>query len=95
MIRAGGGMYYGANMQTNFQYTGPAYFKNAVSYFTKDNYETQYATLENPFPNGVPAPQGNKDVEQVVREMLEYRDRQNRTLGGITTRELVEEGRRY
>jgi prevent-host-death family protein len=42
-----------------------------------------------------PPPQCNKDVEQVVREMLEYRDRRNRTLGGITTRELVEEGRRY
>ena len=60
MIRAGAGVYYGANMQTNFQYTGPAYFKNAVSYFTKDNYLTQYATLENPFPTGIPAPQGNK-----------------------------------
>ena len=60
VIRAGAGMYYGSNMQTNFQYTGPAYFKNAVSYFTKDNYLTQYATLENPFPNGVPLPQGNK-----------------------------------
>jgi prevent-host-death family protein len=43
----------------------------------------------------VPPPlQGIKDVEQVVREMLEYRDRQNRTLGGITPRELVAEGRR-
>jgi prevent-host-death family protein len=41
-----------------------------------------------------PPPQGNQDVEQVVREMLEYRDRQNRTLGGITIRELVEGGRR-
>jgi hypothetical protein len=60
VIRAGAGVYYGANMQTNFQYTGPAYFKNAVSYFTKDNYLTQYATLENPFPNGIPVPQGNK-----------------------------------
>jgi hypothetical protein len=60
VIRAGGGVYYAANMQTNFQYTGPAYFKNAVSYFTKDNYLTQYATLENPFPNGIPVPQGNK-----------------------------------
>ena len=47
-------------MQTNFQYTGPAYSKNAVSYFTKDNYQTQFATLENPFPNGLPDPQGNK-----------------------------------
>ena len=44
----------------------------------------------------VPPPlQSSKDVEQVVREMLEYRDRKNRTLGGITIRELVEEGRRY
>jgi hypothetical protein len=60
VIRAGAGVYYGANMQTNFQYTGPAYFKNAISYFTKDNYLTQYATLENPFPNGIPVPQGNK-----------------------------------
>ena len=41
VIRGGAGIYYGANMQTNFQYTGPAYFKNAVSYFTKDNYQTQ------------------------------------------------------
>ena len=60
VIRAGAGVYYGANMQTNFQYTGPAYSKNAISYFTKDNYQTQYATLSNPFPTGVPAPQGNK-----------------------------------
>jgi hypothetical protein len=60
VIRAGAGVYYGASMQTNFQYTGPAYFKNAISYFTKDNYQTQYATLENPFPNGLPTPQGNK-----------------------------------
>jgi hypothetical protein len=60
VIRAGGGVYYGANMQTNFQYTGPAYSKNAISYFTKDNYLTQYATLSNPFPAGLPAPQGNK-----------------------------------
>jgi hypothetical protein len=60
VLRAGAGVYYGANMQTNFQYTGPAYFKNAVSYFTKDNYLSQYATLENPFPTGIPAPQGNK-----------------------------------
>jgi hypothetical protein len=60
VIRAGAGLYYGANMQTNFQYTGPAYFKNAVSYFTKDNYLTRYASLENPFPDGIPDPQGNK-----------------------------------
>ncbi len=60
VIRAGGGIYYGANMQTNFQYSGPAYFKNAVAFFTKDNYQTRFATLSNPFPNGIPAPQGDK-----------------------------------
>jgi prevent-host-death family protein len=44
----------------------------------------------------VPPPAGDKkDVRQVVKEMLEYRDRQRRTLGDITVRELIEEGRRY
>jgi prevent-host-death family protein len=40
-------------------------------------------------------PEQKRDVKQVVEEMLAYRDRQNRTLGGISVRELVEEGRRY
>jgi prevent-host-death family protein len=43
----------------------------------------------------VPVPaEISRDVNEVVREMLAYRDRQKRTLGGITARELVEEGRR-
>jgi prevent-host-death family protein len=42
-----------------------------------------------------PPPEDKKDVRQVVKEMLEYRDRQKRTLGGITVRELIEEGRRF
>jgi len=41
------------------------------------------------------APAARLDVQNVVREMLAYRDRQNRTLGGISVRELVEEGRRF
>ena len=40
-------------------------------------------------------PETNRDVKQVVQDMLAYRDRQKRSLGGITARELVEEGRRY
>jgi prevent-host-death family protein len=49
-----------------------------------------------PIAQLVPAvPLEKPDVKQVVAEMLAYRDRQNRTLGDITTRELVEEGRRY
>jgi prevent-host-death family protein len=42
-----------------------------------------------------PPAEAAKDVRQVVKDMLEYRDRQKRTLGGISVRELIEEGRRY
>jgi antitoxin (DNA-binding transcriptional repressor) of toxin-antitoxin stability system len=38
---------------------------------------------------------GMTDVRKVVGEMLAYRDLQNRTLGGVSVRELVEEGRRF
>lgn len=60
VIRAGAGVYYGANIATNFQYPGPAYYKSAPIYFSKDFYQTQYATLENPFPAGLAPPQGTK-----------------------------------
>jgi prevent-host-death family protein len=36
-----------------------------------------------------------KDVKQIVKEMLEYRDREGPTLGDISVRELIEEGRRF
>jgi prevent-host-death family protein len=39
-------------------------------------------------------PEQKRDVKQGVEAMLAYRDRQNRTLGGISARELVEDGRR-
>jgi len=59
VIRAGAGMYYGANIATNFQYPGEAYYKSAPIYFSKDFYQTRYATLSNPFPAGLAPPQGN------------------------------------
>jgi prevent-host-death family protein len=47
----------------------------------------------------IPAPEAvepkDSDLEQVVKEMLDYRDRHGPTLGGITIRELIEEGRRF
>ncbi|MBX6314440.1 MAG: hypothetical protein IRY99_16225 [Isosphaeraceae bacterium] len=56
----------------------------------------------SPSPNGKPIarlvsvpPEQKPDVKKVIQEMLAYRDRQNRTLGGISARELIEEGRRY
>jgi hypothetical protein len=58
VIRGGAGIFYGMNVATNFQYAGPAFQKSANIYFTKDNYQTQFATLANPFPNGLSGPQG-------------------------------------
>jgi prevent-host-death family protein len=44
----------------------------------------------------VPPPAEEKrDVKKVVKEMLAYRNRVKRTLGGLTVREMREEGRRY
>lgn len=44
-----------------------------------------------------PPPKGEqKDVRQVVNEMLAFRDREGPNLGGkITIRKLIEEGRRF
>jgi prevent-host-death family protein len=36
-----------------------------------------------------------KDVAGVVREMLAFRDREGPTLGKLTIRELIDEGRRF
>jgi hypothetical protein len=60
VIRAGAGVYYGMNIATNFQYAGPAFTSTPNVYYTNDNYQTQFATLDNPFPLGIPAPQGTK-----------------------------------
>jgi prevent-host-death family protein len=45
----------------------------------------------------VPVPEERgRDVRQVVREMLEFRDRQGPTLGGkATLKELIAEGLRF
>jgi len=45
----------------------------------------------------VPPPkETERDVRQVVREMLEFRDREGPALGGMATiRELIDVGRRF
>jgi hypothetical protein len=60
VVRGGAGIYYGMNIATNFQYAGPAFSKFEPIRFSLDGYETQYATLANPFPTGLPGPQGTK-----------------------------------
>jgi prevent-host-death family protein len=45
---------------------------------------------------GPPPKEEKRDVAEVVREMLAWRDREGPTLGGtVTVRELIEEGRRF
>jgi antitoxin (DNA-binding transcriptional repressor) of toxin-antitoxin stability system len=36
-----------------------------------------------------------RDAPQVVEEMLAYRDRQKRTMGKLTARDMIEAGRRF
>lgn len=60
VVRGGAGIYYGMNVATNFQYPGTAFSSSPAVFFSKDNYQTRYATLENPFPAGIEAPQGTK-----------------------------------
>jgi prevent-host-death family protein len=43
----------------------------------------------------VPAQEEKPDVRKVIDDMLEFRDKANITLDGISIRELIEEGRRY
>ncbi|MGB8733039.1 MAG: TonB-dependent receptor [Candidatus Sulfotelmatobacter sp.] len=58
VVRGGAGIYFGMSPATNFQYPGTAFSKTATMFFTNNNFETQSATLENPFPGGFTGPQG-------------------------------------
>jgi hypothetical protein len=60
VVRGGVGIYYGMSPATNFQYPGSAFRKTANLFFTNDNFATQSATLENPFPGGFSGPQGTQ-----------------------------------
>ena len=60
VFRGGAGIYYGMNIATNFQYAGPAFSKSEPIRFSLDGYQSQYATLDNPFPQGLGPAQGSK-----------------------------------
>jgi hypothetical protein len=60
VVRGGAGVYFGMSPATNFQYPGTAFTKAATIFFTNNNFESQYATLQNPFPAGFTGPQGKK-----------------------------------
>jgi hypothetical protein len=69
VLRGGAGIFYGMNVATNFQYAGPAFAKTASMFFTKNNFDNQFACLgpsniqtscSSPFPGGLAPPQGTK-----------------------------------
>jgi len=60
VVRGGAGVYYGLNVATNFQFTGTAFGNFSPIRFTKDNFQTRFATLSSPFPDGLPLPQDQK-----------------------------------
>jgi len=60
VVRGGAGVYFGMSPATNFQYPGTAYRKTATMFFTNNDFATQSATLENPFPGGFTGPQNKQ-----------------------------------
>src|ERR1700733_4948037 len=60
VVRGGAGIYFGMSPATNFQYPGTAFSKAASIFFTNNNFASQSATLENPFPGGFTGPQGKQ-----------------------------------
>jgi hypothetical protein len=60
VVRGGVGVYFGMSPATNFQYPGSAFRKTANLFFTNDDFATQSATLEIPFPSGFTGPQGTQ-----------------------------------
>ena len=58
VLRGGFGVYYGLSPATNYQYPGTAFSTTDPVLFTTNNYQTQFATLENPFPLGISQAQG-------------------------------------
>jgi|HubBroStandDraft_6_1064221.scaffolds.fasta_scaffold00010_92 hypothetical protein len=60
VVRGGAGVYFGMSPATNFQYPGTAFAKNATMFFTNNDFASQSATLENPFPSGFTGPQGTQ-----------------------------------
>ena len=59
VVRGGAGIYYGLNVATNFQFVGTAFGNTVPIPFSQDNFQTQLATLANPFPNGFAFPPGS------------------------------------
>ena len=66
VLRGGGGVYYGLNYLTNWQYGGAAWNRNVNFNVSKDGGVTQYGTMENPLPDGFVYPQERQYGEKTL-----------------------------
>jgi hypothetical protein len=82
VVRGGAGIYFGMSPATNFQYPGTAFSKTASLLFTNNNFASQYATLENPFPTGFTGPQGKQ-----YGQFADWGYANNNDLGNTTARD--------
>ncbi len=82
VVRGGAGIYFGMSPATNFQYPGTAFSKTATIFFTNNNFASQYATLENPFPTGFTGPQGKQ-----YGQLAEWGYANNNDLGTTAARD--------
>ena len=57
-VRGGYGLFYTLSRATVFGHTGGGFNVNATPTFTLDSNATRYATLANPYPNGMLLPPG-------------------------------------
>lgn len=60
VLRAGAGVYYGVSPTTNFYLYGPTFSSSTPYVPSQDGGITQSASIDNPFPNGLRAPQGRQ-----------------------------------
>ncbi len=58
-IRGGYGIFYTVSRATIKGHTGAGFSTDSTPEFSRDGGLTQYATLENPYPNGLNVPPGN------------------------------------
>lgn len=58
-IRAGYGIFYTVSRDTIKGHTGSGFSTNSSPEFTRDGGLTRYATMENPYPDGLNVPPGN------------------------------------
>src|SRR6185312_10767315 len=81
VIRGGAGIYYGLNVATNFQTPSPVFGNSNPIRFSLNQFQTQNATLADPFPGGFATPQGDTYGKLA---MWGYND--NNTLGTTEAR---------